>query len=50
MGKRKRLTDEEFNLVARWTSKTRVDSVLDIHTGRFGNDYFMDYENNEKLS
>lgn len=50
MAKRKRLTDKEFALVCRWTEKTHVDEILDIHTGRLGNDYFMDYENNKKLS
>ena len=48
--KRTRLTNEEFNLVTTWTSKTKFDSVMDIETNDDGDDIWMDYENDEELS
>lgn len=50
MAERHKLTNEEFNLVSRWTGATKFDSVMDIQTGDAENDYFMDYENDMELS
>lgn len=52
MGKTKRtkLTAKEFNIVTKWTGATHFDSVMDIGTNENGDDIWMDYENDDKLS
>lgn len=49
--RRKRLTDEEFNLVTTWTMRTKFDTVMDIHDNENGDTVWIDYENDgAKLS
>ena len=48
--KRTKLTDEEFNIVTKWTGATHFDSVMDIETNDDGDDIWMDYENEDELS
>ena len=43
------LTDTEFNLVLRYTSAIKLDDSLDLASDE-QNDYFYDFENDEKLS
>jgi len=50
MNKRKKLTNEEFNLLTTWTSRTKVDSVLDVVPVSDEEDGIMDFENDEILS
>ena len=44
-----RLTDTEFNLISRYTSKTHLDGVIDI-TGNENDDFFYDFEEDKEIS
>lgn len=44
------MTNEEFNLVLKWTGITHFDEVIDIRSGDAENDYFLDYRSDMELS
>ena len=45
-----KLTNEEFNIVTKWTAATHFDSVIDIEAIDDDTDVWMDYENDDELS
>lgn len=47
---RTKLTVQEFNLVSRWTSETKIDSVLDIQSVDDNTDIFYDFDNDIELT
>jgi len=47
---RTKLTDKEYNLLTTWTSRVKVDSVLDVVPVSDEEDGIMDFENDTILS
>lgn len=47
---RTRLTNDEWNTIAKLTRRTKLDSVFDIYSNGTGKDYFFDFEENKKMS
>jgi predicted metalloprotease with PDZ domain len=44
-GKRKKLTDEEYNLVLKYTAASKLDTCIDAVTFNEEYDFFFDLEN-----